>query len=126
MDFVKGCTTDEAWVASHEQYRPFVLFHRTQAAALGELDTNNPDAAVEEIGLGLNRMRELYEAHDVDEEFEDDEMVGQLIELREWLREQYEIGPTLVEQLADAVAAEDYELAARLRDEIARRSAKRP
>jgi len=48
-------------------------------------------------------------------------MSTQLIELRQWLRRKYEIGPTLDERLADAVASEKYELAAKLRDEIARR-----
>jgi protein-arginine kinase activator protein McsA len=37
------------------------------------------------------------------------------------MREEYRVGKTLAEQLADAVAAEEYERAARLRDEIAKR-----
>ena len=46
---------------------------------------------------------------------------AQLEELKESLRKEYHVGRTLAEQLADAVAAEEYERAARLRDEIARR-----
>jgi len=48
-------------------------------------------------------------------------MTRQLNELRDWLRDEYCIGRTLREQLSDAVAREEYELAARLRDELARR-----
>lgn len=33
----KTFSPDDQWTLSHEQYRPFVLFHRTQAAALSEL-----------------------------------------------------------------------------------------
>ena len=43
-----------------------------------------------------------------------------LTQLRESLRREYGVGRTLHEQLADAVAAEEYELAARIRDELAR------
>ncbi len=58
----------------------------------------------------------------VEEPFEEDELVVQLRRLQEWLREHYDVGRTLAEQLADAVAHEQYEVAARLRDEIAKRS----
>jgi len=34
MDFAAAHSPDEEWTLSHEQYRPFVLFHRCQAAAL--------------------------------------------------------------------------------------------
>ena len=43
--------------------------------------------------------------------------------MKESLRKEYQVGKTLGEQLADAVAAEEYERAARLRDEIAKRQA---
>jgi len=33
MDFVREHSADDEWTLSHEQYRPFVLFHRVQAAA---------------------------------------------------------------------------------------------
>jgi protein-arginine kinase activator protein McsA len=47
-----------------------------------------------------------------------------LIEFRESLREKHAISRTLAEQLSDAIAAEDYELAADLRDRLARREKK--
>ena len=37
MDFVKKYSPNDEWTLSHEQYRPFILFHRTQAAALAAL-----------------------------------------------------------------------------------------
>jgi len=121
MDFVKNCSPDEQWTMSHEQYRPFILFHRTQAAALAGLENKGPEAAIEQINQGLNRMRELFVEHEAEEQFEEDELVTRLDQLRESLRDHYHVGRTLGEQLADAVASEQYELAARLRDEIARR-----
>ncbi len=123
MDFCREYSDDEEWVLAHEQYRPFVLFHRTQAAALAALEQDGPEAAIIEVNTGLDRLRQFFEQYevDVDESFESDELVTRLIEVRESLRETFEIGLTLEEQLAEAVAKEQYERAAELRDELARR-----
>ncbi|HBB74537.1 MAG TPA: hypothetical protein DC048_08825, partial [Planctomycetaceae bacterium] len=51
-------------------------------------------------------------------QYADDELVRRLLEMRESVRQRYELGRTLDEQLADAVKAEDYELAARIRDRL--------
>lgn len=121
MDFAAAHSGDEEWVVSHEQYRPFVLFHRTQAAALFRLTEEGPEEAVEEINAGLERIREVYSRFEAEEEFSEDELAEQLRRLQEWIRENYSVGRTLREQLADAVASEQYELAAQLRDELSRR-----
>jgi hypothetical protein len=121
MDFVAHWSTDPEWTLSHEQYRPFVIFHRAQAATLAEVQDSNPQAAVEEINRALDRIREMYAKLEAEERFDQDELVGQLTQLKESLRKEYGLGPTLIEQLDDAVATEQYERAARLRDEIARR-----
>lgn len=124
MDFCKKHSSDEQWTMSHEQYRPYVLFHRTQAAALAELDEENggPESAVQAINLGLDRMRLFFAENQADEFFDEDELVARLRELQTALRDHYSIGRTLNEQLADAIAAEQYELAAKLRDELAKRN----
>lgn len=122
MDLCHKHSADELWTMSHEQYRPYVLFHRTQAAALAVLDDGGPEDAVQEVNRGLEQLRLLFAEHGVAEHFEDDELVAKLIEFRESLRQQYDVGRTLQERLDDAVEAEQYELAARLRDELARRT----
>jgi hypothetical protein len=121
MDFCVKHSPDENWTVSHEQYRPFVMFHRIQAAALAELEDSGPEAAVHQLNLGLTRLQQLFCDHDAEEQFEEDELVKRLTELRESLRREYSVGRTLHEQLADAVASEQYELAAQLRDELAKR-----
>jgi hypothetical protein len=122
MDFVTAHSPDEEWTLSHERYRPFVHFHRAQAAAMAVLQESGPEAAIEEVQKGLDQLRKLFVAADAEEQFEEDELVGQLRQLKESLRKEYHLGQTLAEQLADAVAAEEYERAAKLRDEIARRN----
>lgn len=125
MDFVREHSPDEEWTLSHEQYRPFVLFHRSQAAALAKLEESGPDEALQELNVGLEHFRDLFTQYEAEEQFEDDELVQRLHELRDTLREQYGLKPSLSDQLAEAVAAEQYELAAKLRDELSRRAGKR-
>lgn len=121
MDFVRQCSPNDEWTASHEQYRTFVLFHRTQAWALAELEESGPEAAIEALNKGIERMRQVFVADETVDDFEEDDLVQRLNELRETLRDHYSVGRTLRERLADAVAAEQYELAAQLRDELAKR-----
>jgi hypothetical protein len=122
MDFCRDHSPDEEWTMSHEQYRPFVLFHRTQAAALAQLEAGKgAEASVEAINDGLELIKEVFVDHEAEEEYEGDELVVRLVEMREGLRKQFDVGNTLEEQLRDAVANEKYELAAKLRDELAQR-----
>lgn len=138
MDFCLAHSSDEEWTISHEQYRPFVLFHRIQAAALDKLENQAPEAAIEELNDGLRQLQELFdegedefevevEEHSdepFEEHFEEHVLVARLVELRESLRSHYHVGRTLEERLQEAVDTEQYELAARLRDEMARRRAR--
>ncbi len=123
MDFAAAHSSDEQWTVGHEQYRPFVLFHRTQAAALAALEQAGADSAVEEINRGLDQLHSVFRHVEAEEQFDVDEQVAQLLQLKEWLRAEYHVGQTLEEQLAEAVATEQYERAAQLRDQIARRNA---
>jgi hypothetical protein len=126
MDFVRNVSPSDEWTASHEQYRPFILFHRTQAEALAALEDSGPEAAVEAVNRGSARLKECFaDAGDEADSMEEEELVARLDELRESVREHYHLGRTLNEQLADAVAAEEFEKAARLRDEIAKRAGSR-
>lgn len=118
MDLCRDHSPDDEWTVSHEQYRPFVLFHRIQAEALSELDQNGPNEAVAAVNGGLERMRQIFEEHDADSAFEDNELVERLCEFRETLREKFSVGKTLDEQLKEAIANEEYEKAAKLRDAI--------
>ena len=132
MDFCKEHSPDEQWTISHEQYRPFVLYHRTQAAALAHIngeeeeeEIENPDMAelaIEEVNEGLIKLKELFVEYDAEDQFDDDELVQRLTEFREGLREKYDVGLTLKEKLQQAVSDEDYELAAQIRDQLSSRS----
>lgn len=119
MDFVRDHSPSEEWTLSHDQYRPMVLYHRTQAATLATLKEDGADAAMLVLEAGLERLREFFVEYDAEEQFDDDELVRRLHELRDTLNHDSE--PPLADQLAAAVANEQYELAAKLRDEMTRR-----
>lgn len=123
MDLCRNHGTDEEWILAHEQYRPFVLFHRIQASALSQLEDSTPESAIAELNRGLGQLQAVFAEYDAEEEFEEDELRLRLVELRESLRDHYQVGRTLEERLDEAVAEERYELAAQLRDELARRRA---
>ena len=126
MDFCRTHSPDENWTLSHEQYRPFVMFHRIQASAFSVIEEENgAESAIEEINIGLEKLRVIFEEFGAEEQFEDEELVQSLSELREEFRKKYQVGQTLNEKLADAVEKEQYELAAQLRDELDRKKIQR-
>jgi hypothetical protein len=122
MDFVRDHSPSEDYTQAHEQYRGFVVFHRTQAAAALAVENNNPEAGVDAIRAGLERMRGFFAHFDAEEQMEEDGMVQRLREMEESLRKMHNIEETLQEQLERAVKNENYEEAAKLRDEMRRRS----
>lgn len=121
MDFVKEHSPSQEYTMAHEQYRPFVLFHRTLAATESFVTKEQPDKAIEALNEGLEHIKEVYTEHGLEEKFEDDQLVAALNKRQEELRKKHKVKATLKEQLDQAVEKEDYETAARLRDEIRKR-----
>lgn len=121
MDLGKDYSPDEEWTISHEQYRPFVLYHRTQAAALALIEAGGDqyaEQAIEELNQGLEKIRQLFISYEAEDQFQEDELVQQLVALRNNLRNRFDATHTLRERLAEAIAAEDYEQAAQIRDQL--------
>jgi hypothetical protein len=118
MDFSTSYAPDPEWSLLHEQYRPFVMFHKIQASALLDLEGSESESAVETIDKGLHSLAEVFEKHDATEHFEEDGFALKLQEMRDSIIKHYELSPPLAEQLAEAIAAEQYELAAELRDRM--------
>ena len=121
MDFSSANAEDRDWAMLHEQYRPFVLFHKVQATALTKLQADEPEEAVQVIGEGLQSLAAIFTRHGAEEHYDEDLFVIKLREMQDSIKSQFHLGPSLAEQLADAVATEQYELAAKLRDRLAQR-----
>ena len=123
MDFSTRHAPSEAWAETHEQYRPFVYFHRVQAAALVSLEESDASEAIRVIEEGRRVLQESV-ANGGDAENaalhaeEIEELREKLGEMVDAINEHYDVTPSLTDQLAEAIAAEQYERAARIRDRI--------
>jgi hypothetical protein len=103
-----------------DQYRPYVIMMRTRAVALLSLGRGDHGAVLAQIDDGIDQIRQFLR------EYQQAENEGDCSELRFLLRWRREVelerpaGPIeqLERQLGLAVALEDYEEAARLRDQI--------
>jgi hypothetical protein len=121
MDFTREHSPSDEYTKGHEQYRGFVLFQRTQAATALAIDGNDPERGVDEVRFGLDRLHAFFADHDLEEQFEENGMVQHLRKIERFLRREHGIEATLREQLSEAVAREEYEAAARIRDALRRR-----
>lgn len=121
MDFVARHGDDDDYVASHERFRGLVLFQRAQANAAIALERRKPEEAVDAIHEGIDQLSrhqaDWIEDSD-DEELSYEPLIEQLRLLEGEVRKNFSVEKTLREQLDEAVAGEDYEKAARLRDQI--------
>src|SRR5262249_39727928 len=120
MDFIRRHGKDE-YVASHEQFRGPVLFHRAQAATALALERRRPEEAIDALRDGVERLsahqRTWWEEHDPSDS-PNPTLVDSLRGIEQDIRKKFAVEKTLREKLDVAVAREDYEQAARLRDEI--------
>jgi hypothetical protein len=121
MDFVRRHGHEEDYIASHEQFRGVVLFNRTEAAIALALERRRPEEAIDALRDGVERLtshqRTWWEEHDAAES-PNPALIEQLRAYEQEIRKKFSVEKTLREQLDEAVAHEDYERAARLRDQI--------
>jgi hypothetical protein len=121
MDFIRRHGKGDDYIASHEQFRGPVLFHRTQAATALALERRRPEEAIDALRDGVDRLsahqRAWWEEHDPSES-PNPALIDSLHSIEQEIRKNFSVEKTLREQLDEAVAREDYEQAARLRDQI--------
>ena len=130
MDFIREQCDDEDAIDAHDQYRPLVLCHRTLAHSQCAALTGKPDEAIERVKAGIQALEELKEEPALNDDDDEDDDTGEtfganvdasvraLRQLERELRRHHKIKRTLRERLDAAVEAEDYEAAARLRDDM--------
>jgi hypothetical protein len=122
LDLIARHCDDEEFLASHDRFRGLVLFHRTQARAALALERRRPEEAIDAVREGTEQIRRLQdlwvENHEEELETPNPALLEQLERIEEEIRRCFEVGQTLREQLDDAIAHEDYERAARLRDAL--------
>jgi hypothetical protein len=103
---------------------PTLVFDRARVAAQLQVIEEHFEDAIDHAELGAAKLDELLAELGYDEEQRAaDPGLRYLRALASELRTEYGITQTLAEQLAEAIANDDFETAARLRDELERRQA---
>ena len=102
------------------QFRPFIAMMRTRALASQMLGMDAPAAALVLIDVGINEVREIYDEAGRLEAFEDSHEAQLLRGMRAELAKKLPASQKseLKRRLEEALKAENYELAAILRDEL--------
>ena len=105
---------------SMEQNRPYVMMMRARALASMALRDDEPKAAVHAIEESIEALRQYYIDNDAADSFEQSGEVAMLREMRDALVPKLPLSQRaeLRQRLEAAIAAENYELAAILRDEL--------
>jgi len=121
FDFVKRYAGDEKFIDEFEQYRPYVIMMNTRAKVLGALKSKDASRAVSEINHGIHKIETVYEKQDQEADQEGSEVAF----LKNWAEEIVkDYTPSkrqrLVEELQSAIANEEYERAAQIRDRLKR------
>jgi hypothetical protein len=107
--------------------RPMLVFNRARLASQLAVTEGRHEEAVEELEAGAARLEQLLaERAGEDERRPEDPGVGYLRQVSQRLRKQHGIERTLRERLEAAIEGEDFEQAARLRDELRRRKGQAP
>jgi hypothetical protein len=120
FDFVKEHAEEEEDRLALENFRPYVIGHRVRAEVLMHLETDAYDHALEKIDVGIQEIQSFFQDFDrIDLINENEEVTF----LKEWAEEIRNERPktesqNLKEKLRDAVAHEDFERAAHLRDQL--------
>ncbi len=118
MDFIKAFSDDEDYVAGHERYRPWVIMHRTLAEAQTDLIHKDPEQAIERLKAGQAAILLHHREEDTVEAGREDPSLIHLKALEDQVRKQHHIDNTLREKLDAAIEKEDFEQAAKLRDQL--------
>jgi len=127
LDFLRDRCIEADFMEPQEPYRPFILMQRASCQAEYALLSHDPDTAIEALKKAVAEIEGCAEAMALDDAGEGERVdvrvfVKELRHMERRIRRQYRRRRTLREQLEDAVAAEDYEKAAKLRDALAERA----
>jgi len=114
--------SEQEWDSALLILEPTLIFNRVRLLTRLHIAENRPDEAIEEAERGIRELDQaLVEAGYDDEQREANPALAYLAQLSRRLREQHGIALTLKERLDRAIECEDFETAARLRDELRRR-----
>jgi len=121
MEFIQEYSDDEDYIEIHQRAKSFVVWHRVVANAQQEILDENFDCAIELVKEGRKEITDIYKQRGLSKWLKYDPSISELEEFEKHLRKKYDVKLTLKEQLEEAIAKEDYERAAKLRNKLSKR-----
>jgi tetratricopeptide (TPR) repeat protein len=120
--FVRDHATRRRDRLQFDQYRPYVTMMRARALGLAALARDDHKAALEAIDEGVEGIRAFLEEYDQTDNLAECMELAFLLRWRKEVEKDRPVGlvESIEKQLERAIALEDYEEAARLRDQIRR------
>jgi tetratricopeptide (TPR) repeat protein len=127
LDFLRDQCSKTDFMEPQEPYRPFILMQRAICRAEYTLLMHDPDAAIELLKQAVAEIEACATRIVINDAGEGEPMdvrvfVAELKQMERRIRRKYGRRRTLNEQLQDALAGEDYEKAAKLRDALSDRA----
>lgn len=121
LDFCKDYASEDDDRTALEQFRPYILMMRSRALASLMIRQDEPKAALVAVDEGLDQLRSFFVEAEEPEAFERSQEAKMLLSMRDALLPKLPVSQSaeLRGRLEKAIAAENYELAAILRDELA-------
>ena len=105
-----------------DQYRPYVTMMKARAIGADAMDRNDHAAALKSLDEGIEAIRAFLREYGQEEDELQCRELSKLLRIRREVEQGRPVGPAerLEQQLELAVTLENYEEAARIRDQIAR------
>jgi UvrB/uvrC motif len=105
-----------------DQYRPYVTMMRARALSSEAMERNDHVAALKAVDEGIEGIRVFLRDYEQEEDQFQCRELSKLLKVRREIESSRPVGPVerMEQQLELAVSLEDYEEAARLRDQLAR------
>ena len=120
MDIVRTHAENDDDRLSFEQYRPFVIMHRTRARSLVATGAGNIEQALHHIEEGIDEIETFFRSYDRDDLVKESQELKILRDMAEEIRKQQPRSEEdqLRAELTKAVENEEFERAAEIRDEL--------
>ena len=120
--FVVRHATDRRDQIQFDQYRPYVTMMRSRALSAAAMNRDDHQGAIAALDEGIQGIRSFLREYEQDEDPVNCRELNKLVRLRREIEKSKPVGPIdrLEQQLQLAISLEDYEEAARLRDQLFR------
>ncbi len=122
FQFVRTHAQETRDQLAFDQYRPYVTMMRARALAHQAIDRSEHREALHHIDEGIRLIKKFFEDYEQEDQANQCQEISLLRQWRKEVEQERKLDPLerLEEQLDHAVAREDYEEAARIRDQLQR------